>query len=98
MEAASILVYYLAFDSLSPPFLSFHLGVEDDGIIKGIEASPSEREQILQGFEAIVNRFRPHVDPSLYQITFLPVIPKNGCMDIFSVIFTQTLCHHFLSN
>ncbi|KAH7824777.1 putative ATP-binding protein [Monocercomonoides exilis] len=57
---------------------SIYFGVEDDGAIKGIELNRKDRDQLRQGIDQIINRYRPQVDPSLYRLDFISVIdPKS---------------------
>ncbi|KAJ4455189.1 putative eIF-2-alpha kinase GCN2 [Paratrimastix pyriformis] len=53
---------------------TIYFGVEDNGIIKGIRVDRKMRDTLRLGIDSAVNLYRPQVDPSLYTVTFVPVV------------------------
>ena len=53
---------------------TIYFGVTDDGVIKGVWLSRSDRDTLRLALDSMMHAFFPPVDPALIQLYFVPVV------------------------
>ncbi|XP_074073872.1 schlafen-like protein 1 isoform X2 [Macrotis lagotis] len=57
---------------------SLFVGIEDNGLVRGIHCSHREEDRVRVMVDSILQRFKPQVFPNAYTLTFIPVLKVGG--------------------
>ncbi|XP_030073793.1 schlafen-like protein 1 [Microcaecilia unicolor] len=69
---------------------SLFVGVDDNGIITGVQCTPKDEDHVRLLVDSVVKGFKPPVFPEAYSLIFLPVI-KAGYDSMFLKVIQLTV-------